>query len=73
MAREAIYERTVAQLDRALKAHQAMQTDLAVVYGVVNDLPVKSPIAPRLAACLLTSIQLQQALIVALVNVLTEE
>ncbi len=73
MAAKTLSERTISQLDKALKAHAAMQKDLAVVYAAVNDQPTGGALAPRLAAALLTSIQMQQALIVGLVNVLAEE
>ena len=73
MAAKTLSERTIAQLDKALKAHASMQKDLAVVYAAVNDRRYEGAIAPRLAAALLTSIQMQQALIVALVDGLAEE
>ena len=73
MSAKTLSERTIAQLDKALKSHVEMRKDLGVVYKVCNDELTKGAIAPRLAAALLTSVQMQQALIVGLVNVLAEE
>ena len=73
MAAKTLSEHTIAQLDKALKSHVEMNKDLGVVYKVCNDEPTKGAIAPRLAAALLTSVQIEQALIVALVHALAEE
>ena len=73
MAAPTLSEHTIAQLNKAIRCHLNMEQDLNTVYAAVNDQRYEGAIAPRLAAALLTSVQMQQALIVALVNALAEE
>ena len=73
MAAKTLSERTISQLAKALKGRELMEKDLVAVYAAVNDERYEGAIAPRIAAALLTSVQMQQALIVALVNALAEE
>jgi hypothetical protein len=66
-------ERTIAQLDKALKYHREMEGVLQDVRKAVNDEPYTGLIQQILAAAALSSLQLQESLIVALVSALAEE